>query len=37
MMSVLFHMADVAWLRSGIQSLLVAVVTAALIYLFTGH
>ncbi|PJA31574.1 MAG: hypothetical protein CO187_08710 [Zetaproteobacteria bacterium CG_4_9_14_3_um_filter_53_7] len=31
------RIADVSWLRSGIQSLLVAVVTATLIYLFTGQ
>ena len=29
--------AGVSWLRSGIQTLLVAVATAALIYLFAGH
>ena len=28
---------DISWLRSGLQTLLVAVVTAALIYLLTGH
>lgn len=31
------RIADISWLRSGIQTLLVAVVTAALIYLFAGH
>ncbi|MCG2634431.1 MAG: hypothetical protein J4A00_05830 [Gammaproteobacteria bacterium] len=31
------RIADISWLRSGLQTLLVAVVTAALIYLFTGH
>ena len=31
------RIAGVSWLRSGIQTLLVAVVTAALIYLFAGH
>ncbi len=30
------HIAGVSWLRSGIYTLLVAVVTALLIYLFTG-
>ena len=30
------RIADIPWLRSGIQTLLVAMVTAALIYLFTG-
>ena len=30
------RIAGISWLRSGIQTLLVAVVTAALIYLFTG-
>ena len=29
--------AGISWLRSGLQTLLVAMVTAALIYLFTGH
>lgn len=31
------RIADISWLRSGIQTLLVAVLTASLIYLFTGH
>ena len=31
------RIADISWLRSGIQTLLVAVVTAALIYLFAGN
>jgi len=31
------RIAGVSWLRSGIQTLLVALVTATLIYLFTGH
>ncbi len=30
------RIADISWLRSGVQTLLVALVTAALIYLFTG-
>ena len=30
------QIAGISWLRSGIQTLLVAVITAALIYLFTG-
>ena len=30
------QIAGISWLRSGIQTLLVAIVTAALIYLFTG-
>lgn len=29
--------AGVSWLRSGVQTLLVAIVTAALIYIFTGY
>ena len=29
--------AGVSWLRSGIQTLLVAILTAALIYLFAGY
>jgi predicted membrane protein (TIGR00267 family) len=33
---LLGRIAGISWLRSGIQTLLVAVVTAALIYLFTG-
>ena len=33
----LARVAGISWLRSGIQTLLVAVVTAALIYLFAGH
>jgi len=33
---LLGQIAGISWLRSGIQTLLVAVVTAALIYLFTG-
>lgn len=31
------RIAGISWLRSGIQTLLVAIVTAALIYLFAGH
>ena len=31
------RIADISWLRSGLHTLLVAVVTAVLIYLFTGH
>ena len=31
------RIAEISWLRSGIQTLLVALLTAALIYLFTGH
>jgi len=31
------RIAGTSWLRSGIQTLLVAVVTAVLIYLFAGH
>ena len=31
------RIAGVSWLRSGIQTLIVAVVTATLIYLFAGH
>ncbi|MDT8375544.1 MAG: hypothetical protein RQ867_02270 [Mariprofundaceae bacterium] len=31
------RIADISWLRSGIQTLLVAVVTAALIYLLAGY
>jgi predicted membrane protein (TIGR00267 family) len=31
------RVAGVSWLRSGIQTLLVAVMTAVLIYLFVGH
>ncbi|WP_126455074.1 hypothetical protein [Sulfuriflexus mobilis] len=31
------RIADISWLRSGLQTLLVAVMTAALIYLFAGH
>lgn len=31
------RIADIFWLRSGIQTLLIAVVTAALIYLFAGN
>ena len=33
---LLGRIAGISWLHSGIQTLLVAVVTAALIYLFTG-
>lgn len=33
---LLGKIAGISWLRSGIQTMLVAVVTAALIYLFTG-
>ena len=29
--------ADVSWLRSGVQTLIVAIFTAALIYFFTGY
>ncbi len=31
------RIAGISWLRSGIQTLLIAVVTASLIYLFAGH
>jgi predicted membrane protein (TIGR00267 family) len=31
------RISGVTWLRSGIQTLLVAVITAALIYIFAGH
>jgi len=31
------RIAGISWLRSGMQTLIVAVVTAALIYLFAGH
>ena len=31
------RIADISWLRSGLQTLLIAVVTATLIYLFAGH
>lgn len=31
------RIADISWLRSGLQTLLVAAATAVLIYLFTGH
>ncbi|MDH5612620.1 MAG: hypothetical protein OEY66_09220 [Gammaproteobacteria bacterium] len=31
------RIAGISWLRSGVQTLAVAVVTAALIYLFAGH
>lgn len=31
------RIAGISWLRSGLQTLLVAVLTAALIYLFVGH
>jgi predicted membrane protein (TIGR00267 family) len=31
------RIAEISWLRSGLQTLLVAVVTAALIYLFATH
>ena len=31
------RIAGISWLRSGVQTLLVAVVTAGLIYLFAGH
>lgn len=31
------RIANISWLRSGLQTLLVAVATAVLIYLFTGH
>jgi predicted membrane protein (TIGR00267 family) len=33
---LLGQIAGISWLRSGVQTLLVAVITAALIYLFTG-
>lgn len=33
---LLGQIAGISWLRSGIQTMLVAVITAALIYLFTG-
>ena len=33
---LLGQIAGISWLRSGLQTLLVAVITAALIYLFTG-
>jgi predicted membrane protein (TIGR00267 family) len=33
---LLGQVAGISWLRSGIQTLLVAIVTAALIYIFTG-
>jgi len=31
------RIAGISWLRSGMQTLIVAVVTAALVYLFAGH
>lgn len=31
------HIAKISWLRSGIQTLLVAVLTAGMIFLFAGH
>lgn len=31
------RIAGISWLRSGLQTLMVAVVTASLIYLFAGH
>ena len=31
------RIAGISWIRSGVQTLLVAVVTATLIYLFAGH
>lgn len=34
---LLGQIAGISWLRSGLQTLLVAVITAALIYLFAGH
>lgn len=34
---LLGRIAGISWLRSGLQTLLVAVVTAALIYLIAGH
>ena len=34
---LLGRIAGISWLRSGIQTLLVALITAALIYLFAGH
>ena len=34
---LLGQIAGISWLRSGIQTMLVAIITAALIYLFTGH
>lgn len=33
---LLGRIAGISWLRSGVQTLLVALMTAALIYLFTG-
>jgi VIT1/CCC1 family predicted Fe2+/Mn2+ transporter len=30
------RIADISWLRSGLQTLLVAVATAGLVYLFAG-
>lgn len=33
---LLGQIAGISWLRSGVQTMLVAVITAALIYLFTG-
>lgn len=33
---LLGQIAGISWLRSGIQTMLVAIITAALIYLFTG-
>jgi VIT1/CCC1 family predicted Fe2+/Mn2+ transporter len=33
---MLGRVAGISWMRSGIQTLLVAVLTAALIYLFAG-
>lgn len=34
---LLGQIAGISWLRSGLQTMLVAVITAALIYLFTGY
>jgi len=31
------RIAGISWVRSGIQTLLIAILTATLIYLFTGH
>lgn len=31
------RIAEISWLRSGVQTLLVALLTVVLIYLFTGH
>ena len=31
------HISGVSWLRSGVQTLLIALITATLIYLFSGE